>query len=260
MSRQPFGRPRAVVAFLAAAFATAVAACPDPVRVAVLDFDESERKPQGIGMTALQSALARRVGEAADVPMRIRQYPYQRALQEFRRHQVDAIVVAEGAGRRAVPNATRVPMMRLLFVRIRVEGRPLSPAAADLGMLTGMVPPPGAMNEGDEVQVVTNYAALLRQLLGGRVNRIIAARPTVDSYLVDHPEQRDRLAAMEPVGEQPMTLHLHPGLDPSCRAHLARVAADVAHRELAAIFRRTSPGIDPAPFLLVPEPAAADAR
>ena len=159
-----------------------------------------------------------------------------------------------------MPEATRVPMMRLLFVRVGVEGRATLPAAADLGTLNGMVLPPGAVRAGEDVQTVTNYDALLRQLTGGRVNHILGARPSIDTYLVDHPDVSALLGPMEVVAEQPMALHLRPDLAPGCRALLGAAAVRVAERDLTGIFRRTAPGIDPAPFLLgaakdAPEPA-----
>ncbi len=256
------------MAFLVIALAGAAASpasasaphrCPDPLRIAILDLDESSRTSQSAGMTALQRAIAQRISETAVVPARIRAYPYARALRSFRDGVADAILVADGGGRDAVPDATRVPMMRLLFVRFGVANRQGMPAAADLGMLNGMIPPPGSVQADEEVQFLTNYDALLRQLLGGRVNEILGVRPSVDAFLAVHPTVLDQLSPMRLVAEQAMTWHLHPSLDPACRAHLAATAKTVAERDLGGIFRQTVPGVRVAPFLLTPAEDAATA-
>ena len=254
------GRRRVLFALLLTCFAPATAAvsaaplrspCPATLRFAVLDLDETTRRAEGIGMTALQTAVARQVCDGIGARARIDAYPYRRALREFREGTAQGVLVAELAGRSTLPAAKRVPIMRLPFVRFGLADASRGVAAADVGMLNGMVPPAGAIGPGETVQYVTNYNAAMRQLIGGRVAELVGIRPTIDVYLSEHPQVRDRLGPMRLVGEETMTLHLRPDLPAACRDALAASAQRVAREEVAGILARTAPGVPPASFLLV---------
>jgi ABC-type amino acid transport substrate-binding protein len=232
------------------AHADAPSACGATVRLGVPDFDRSPSERRGSNMTAVELEIVQRIGQEAGVEVVGHAQPYVRALSEFRSGKLDGILIAEGAGRAAIRRATRVPMLRLEFVRIRPENRTPALISLDVGIIRGMAPEAGGALPGESVKTVNSYVALLKLLKSGKVRQIVAARPSIDAYLNDDPELRDGLATMERIDLEPLSLHLSPGLADPCRLALADAARVIARRDLPGILRQALPGLDISPFLL----------
>lgn len=246
---------RAVAALLAGLFACSASAenrekCDAVVRLGVPDFDRMPSERRGNNMTSVELEIVRRIGQQAGIEVMGRAHPYARVLSEFRSGNLDGMLIAEGVGRTAIRRGTRVPMMRLIFVRVRANGSTPTVMAKDTGLIRGMAPAGGGVESSESVTTVNSYVALLKMLKSGKVQQIIAARPSIDAYLTDDPSLRDRLAPMEPMGIEPLSLHLRPSLSDQCRTALADAARIVARRDLPGILRQGLPGLDVNPFLL----------
>lgn len=243
---------RGLVAVLVAAMAGHAAGADCPARLRVMSYDPSETRvgQSEQGVRRLLESVGVAVAERAGLAVEQRFGPYARVIREIESGQADLTVlsVVSMAGVKGVGRS--VPVARLYLQAYRAAEPPAGVASAPPWALVNGVPTPPGLQQADAVVKVSSYPALVQMLLLGRVQQIVAFRPTIDVYLRDHPVERRKLAAPTPISEQRMAVHLSSRLSPACQDRLAAAAQEVQRSQMRALFARHLAGVPAEDFLL----------
>lgn len=239
--------------WLACAMAAQPAAasdCPETLRVISYDPGETRVGQSELGVRRLLEAVGLAVAERAALSVEPRHGPYARVIREIEAGRSDLTVlsVVSMAGVKGVGRS--VPVARLYLQAYRTVVPPAAAASMPSWALVNGVPMPPGLPHRNSVVKVSSYAALVQMLLLGRVEQIVAFRPTIDVYLRDHPAERERLAPPVPISEQRMAVHIGAHLPPACQQRLAAAAAEVQRSQMRGLFEKHLAGVPVDDFLL----------
>lgn len=238
------------VAWVLASAPAAASDCPRTLRIISYDPGETRVGQSDLGVRRLLEAVGLAVAARSGLKVEQRFGPYARVIREVESGQADLTVlsVVSMAGVKGI--GPSVPVARLYLQAYRAVEPPAQPApVASWALVNGVPMPPGLPN-GHSVVKVSSYPALVQMLLLGRVQQIVAFRPTIDVYLRDHPAERQRLAPPTPISEQRMAVHISSRLPPACQAQLVEAATEVQRSQMRALFEKHLAGVPADDFLL----------
>lgn len=235
-----------------AAWASPEPSCPTTVRVTSFDPGDAPASTDDWGVRRLLEALAVAVLKRAELEPHVQVGPFARVVRDMEIGEADVTVLSDRAFDGSTGLVLSIPMARVQIAayRLAANHKPEAPPPADtLGAVYG-VPLPANAAVPTQVTRVTTYTALVQMLERGRVEQILAFRPTIDMQLLRHAALQGKLGPPQVLDEHRTSFHISTRLPKPCQRRLADAARAVQREELRGIFQSRLPGIDIRPFLL----------